>query len=60
MIGSTPIPSIELGGHSGRVTPEPIPNSEDKTAHVLHCTQMRELSGNADRCLAHLIFYFYS
>ena len=36
----------EYGGHSGRVTPEPFPNSVDKPARVSCCTQMRELSGN--------------
>ena len=51
---------IEHGGQSGRETPEPFPNSEDKPVHVLYCTQMRELSGNTDRCLAHLTFLFNS
>ena len=50
---------IEHGGHSGRETPEPIPNSEDKPVHVLHCTQVREPSGTVDRCHAHLTFFFY-
>ena len=45
---------LECGGHSDRVTPEPIPNSEDKPVRVLHCTQVREPSGNADRCHIHL------
>ena len=52
--GSIPDLGIEHGGQSDRETPEPIPNSEDKPVHVLHCTQMRELSGTADRCRAHL------
>ena len=52
--GSIPELGIEHGGQSDRETPEPIPNSEDKPVHVLHCTQMRELSGTADRCRAHL------
>lgn len=47
----------ECGGHSSRETPEPIPNSEDKLTHVLHCTQVREPSGNADRCHIHLTFF---
>jgi hypothetical protein len=51
---------IEHGGQSGRVTPEPIPNSEDKPAHVLYCTQVREPSGNTDRCRAHLTSLFDS
>ncbi len=57
MHGSNPYPVIEYGGHSDGVTPDPFPNSEDKPASVLHCTQMRELSGNADRCHIHLSFY---
>jgi GNAT superfamily N-acetyltransferase len=47
---------IEYGGHSDRVTPDPFPNSVDKPVRVLHCTQMRELSGNADRCHIHLTY----
>jgi hypothetical protein len=46
------------GGHSGGETPEPIPNSEDKPARVGHCTQMRELSGNAHRCHGLHDYYF--
>jgi hypothetical protein len=57
--GSIPVLGIEHGGHSDRETPEPIPNSEDKPVHVLHCTQMRELSGTADRCRAHLTFFCF-
>jgi hypothetical protein len=53
-IGSIPSLRIEHGGHSGRETPDPFPNSEDKPASVLHCTQVREPSGNADRCHVHL------
>ena len=49
---------IEHGGHSDRETPEPFPNSEDKPVHVLYCTQMRELSGNTDRCRAHLTLFW--
>ena len=49
---------IEHGGHSDRETPEPFPNSEDKPVHVLYCTQMRELSGNTDRCRAHLNLFY--
>ena len=52
--GSIPGLGIEHGGQSGRETPEPIPNSEDKPVHVLHCTQVREPSGTVDRCHAHL------
>lgn|GEM_PF-4408886 len=29
---------IEYSGHSGRATPDLIPNSEDKPARVLYCT----------------------
>ena len=50
----TSLSQDECGGHSDRETPEPFPNSEDKPVHVLYCTQMRELSGNTDRCHAHL------
>ena len=56
--GSNPDHGFEHSGQSDRETPEPFPNSEDKPVHVLHCTQMRELSGTADRCYAHLTFYF--
>ncbi len=56
--GSTPGFGFEHGGHSDRVTPEPFPNSVDKPVRVLHCTQVREPSGNADRCHVHLTFYF--
>ena len=52
--GSIPDLGIEHGGQSDRETPEPIPNSEDKPVHVLHCTQVREPSGTVDRCHAHL------
>ena len=52
--GSIPVLGIEHGGQSDRVTPEPIPNSEDKPVHVLYCTQVREPSGNTDRCRIHL------
>ena len=45
----------ECGGHSGGETPEPIPNSEDKSASVLYCTEVREPSGTMGRCHAHLI-----
>ena len=55
--GSNPGHGFEHGGQSDMETPEPIPNSEDKPVHVLHCTQMRELSGTADRCHAHLTFF---
>ncbi len=55
--GSTPDLRIEYGGQSDRVTPEPFPNSEDKPAHVLYCTQVREPSGNTDRCHIHLNFF---
>ena len=55
--GSIPELGIEHGGHSDRETPEPFPNSEDKPVHVLYCTQMRELSGNTDRCHAHLTLF---
>ncbi len=54
--GSNPYVELEYGGHSDGVTPDPFPNSEDKPVSVLHCTQMRELSGNVDRCHIHLIF----
>ena len=50
------IPFIgECGGHSGRATPVPIPNTEDKPAHVPDCTEVREPSGTQDRCHAHPI-----
>ena len=39
-----------LGGHSGRETPVPIPNTEDKPASVPYCTEVREPLGNLDRC----------
>ena len=65
--------SSDCGGHSGGETPDPFPNSEDKPARVRHCTQVREPSGNVDRCrdpyyyfllkksfllMPYLIFYF--
>ena len=55
--GSIPVLGIEYGGQSNGVTPEPIPNSEDKPVHVLHCTQVREPSGTADRCHIHLTLF---
>ena len=58
--GSIPDLGIEHGGQSDRETPEPIPNSEDKPVHVLHCTQVREPSGTVDRCHAHLTSFSYS
>lgn len=57
LTGSNPGFGFEHGGHSGRETPEPFPNSEDKPVHVLYCTQVREPSGNTDRCHAHLISF---
>ena len=57
-IGSIPVNRIEYGGHSDGVTPDPFPNSVDKPVRVLHCTQMRELSGTVDRCHIHLILSF--
>ena len=56
--GSIPVLGIEYGGQSNGVTPEPIPNSEDKPVHVLHCTQVREPSGTADRCHIHLTLFY--
>ena len=32
------------------VTPVPIPNTEDKLACVLLCTEVREPSGKKERC----------
>lgn len=58
--GSNPSLRIEPGGQSDRVTPEPFPNSEDKPVRVPCCTQMRELSGNMDRCHAHLIYFNFN
>ena len=45
-----PIIVSESGGHSGRVIPVPIPNTEDKSASVPYCTEVRESSGTTDRC----------
>ena len=42
--------NLGVGGHSGLETPVPISNTEDKQAHVLHCTEVRESLGTADRC----------
>ena len=58
LTGSIPVLGIEHGGQSDRETPEPFPNSEDKPVRVLYCTQVREPSGNTDRCHAHLISLF--
>ena len=44
----------EYGGHSGRVTPVPIPNTADKPVHVPYCTEVREPSGTLDSCHIHL------
>ena len=57
--GSNPDLGFECGGHSDGETPEPIPNSEDKPVHVPYCTQVREPSGNMDRCHIHLTLIFY-
>ena len=46
---------FEFGGHSGRVTPVPIPNTEDKPVHVPYCTEVCEPSGTLDRCHTHPI-----
>ena len=56
--GSNPGFGFEYGGQSDGVTPEPIPNSEDKPVHVPYCTQVREPSGTADRCHIHLTSLF--
>jgi hypothetical protein len=49
----------ESGGHSGREIPVPIPNTEDKPASVPYCTEVRESSGNLDRCqLTHTNYLF--
>lgn len=40
----------ESGGHSGGAIPVPIPNTEDKSASVPYCTEVRESSGTTDRC----------
>ena len=56
--GPNPDFGFEHGGQSDRETPEPIPNSEDKPVHVPYCTQVREPSGNMDRCPAHLTLFF--
>ena len=56
--GPNPDFGFEHGGQSDRETPEPIPNSEDKPVHVLHCTQVREPSGTADRCHIHLTLFY--
>ena len=50
--------SCEYGGHSGRVIPVPIPNTEDKSACVPYCTEVRESSGTAERCCAHSYYYY--
>ena len=55
--GPNPDFGFEHGGQSDRETPEPIPNSEDKPVHVPYCTQVREPSGNMDRCPAHLTLF---
>ncbi len=55
--GSKPDHGFEYGGQSDRVTPEPFPNSEDKPVRVLYCTQVREPSGNTDRCHIHLTYF---
>ena len=39
-----------FGGHSGKETPVPIPNTEDKLASVLYGTKVCEPLGNIDRC----------
>ncbi len=58
--GSNPGFGFEHGGHSDRVTPEPFPNSVDKPVRVPCCTQMRELSGNMDRCHVHLTSFNFN
>gem|GEM_PF-2737500 len=57
--GPNPDFGFEHGGQSDRETPEPIPNSEDKPVHVPYCTQVREPSGNMDRCHAHLTLFLF-
>ena len=49
----------EYSGQSGGETPVPIPNTAVKPAHVLHCTQMCELSGTAESCYAHLLLHIF-
>ena len=51
--------SCEYGGHSGRVIPVPIPNTEDKSACVPYCTEVRESSGTTERCCAHSYYYLH-
>ena len=46
---------VECGGHSGRATPVPIPNTADKPVHVPYCTEVCEPSGTLDRCQTHPI-----
>ena len=51
---------FESGGHSGRATPVPIPNTVDKPAHVPDCTEVREPLGTPDRCHTQPIIFLFS
>ena len=56
---SYPFIMSEFGGHSGGAIPVPIPNTEDKSASVPYCTEVRESSGTLDRCqLTHTANFF--
>ena len=43
-------PMFRYDGHSGRVTPGPIPNPEVKPARVPVCTVLRKRTGTQARC----------
>ena len=43
-------PMFWYDGHSGGVTPGPIPNPAVKSAHVSVCTVLRERTGTRKRC----------
>ena len=44
-------------GHSGGVTPGPIPNPAVKSARVSVCTVVRKPTGTQTRCQPLLLFY---
>ena len=47
-----------VDGHSGGVTPGPIPNPEVKPTHVPRCTMVREPMGTGVHCPPPLLFSY--